>query len=153
ATGARSVQTLLCREAIDFTGGDLTLVSYAAMEAPATLDGGTLTGGYWSFVNGALNVGTSAGSTMVGVSVNGGVNLAVAGAMLHAPGGLYLSSSDVALTGAGSVLDIAGGLTFLYSTITLGGGGSTLRFTGSQSIATYNVGPGMIIFDSAGGGP
>ncbi|MCL4741384.1 MAG: hypothetical protein KJZ54_04195 [Phycisphaerales bacterium] len=115
--GNRTINSLLSREAINFTGGRLTLLTTATMEAATTLNGGTLEGGTWTFDGISLLFSNSGNNRLNGpITVNGDLDRAGASGVLTIAGGLTLNGV-LTIRGLDTV-DFSGTQTFSNGTIT-----------------------------------
>ncbi len=115
--GNRTINSLLSREAINFTGGRLTLLTTATMEAATTLNGGTLEGGTWTFDGISLLFSNSGNNRLNGpITVNGDLDRAGASGFLTIAGGLTLNGV-LTIRGLDTV-DFSGTQTFSNGTIT-----------------------------------
>ncbi|HRQ72169.1 MAG TPA: hypothetical protein PLU35_03985, partial [Phycisphaerales bacterium] len=116
-TGNRSVNSLLSREAINFTGGRLTLLTTATMEAATTLNGGALEGGSWTFDGVSLAFTSSGNNRLNGpITVNGNLDRSGSNGFLGITDGLTLNG--VLSVRGSDTIDFIGTQTFSNGTIT-----------------------------------
>ncbi|MBC6953907.1 MAG: hypothetical protein DYG93_11820, partial [Leptolyngbya sp. PLA2] len=86
--GNRTINSLLSREAINFTGGRLTLLTTATMEAATTLNGGALQGGTWTFDGVSLSFANNGSNRLDGpITVNGNLDRSGSAGYLGITGG------------------------------------------------------------------
>ena len=110
--GNRTINSLLSREVINFTGGRLTLLTTATVEATTTLSGGSLEGGTWTLDGVSLLFSSSGNNRLNGpITVNGNLDR----------------------TGSNGFLTVAGGLT-LNGVLTIRGS-DTVTFDGTQTFS------------------
>ncbi|GMV72699.1 MAG: hypothetical protein AMXMBFR77_25370, partial [Phycisphaerales bacterium] len=115
--GNRTINSLLSREAINFTGGRLTLLTTATMEAATTLNGGALQGGTWTFDGVSLSFANNGSNRLDGpITVNGNLDRSGSAGYLGITGGLTLNGV-LSVRGSDTV-DFGGTQTFSNGAIT-----------------------------------
>ena len=131
-SGNRSVNSLVCRETINFTGGRLSLLTTASMEGVTTLGGGSLSGGAWTMVGQQLLFSNSGNNTLAGpITVNGDLARTGSNGFLGVTGGLTLNGT--LLIQSSDTVDFGGTQTFANGTIDFvadNSAGHTLRVSG-----------------------
>ena len=70
-----SVGSLESQEAISFKAGTFTVGSTATVNANVIIEGGTLSGGIWTFTSGAMKATANDANRLTGVAVNGELQL------------------------------------------------------------------------------
>ncbi len=77
-TGSRTIRSLASQEAINFSGGTLTVSTTATSDSPITLSGGSLSGGTYTLTNGAaMTVAGAGGSTLSNLTIGGEIRIPV----------------------------------------------------------------------------
>lgn len=134
-TGDRIVRSLISRENLSFSGGSLSVLTTAEVDAVVGLDGGTLTGGSWDVSQGLMQA-SSTRSRLVGLEVTGDIRAATIDTVAR------LSIEDAlthhgTLFAAGADLRFANALTYSTGTIELED--TTLAMYGNTVIAADAV--------------
>jgi hypothetical protein len=115
-TGNRSVNSLVCRETINFTGGRLSLLTTASMEGATTLNGGSLSGGAWTMVGAQLLFTSNGNNALVGpITITGDLAKSGSNGFLSVTGGLTLNGT--LFIQSNDTIDFGGTQTFSNGTI------------------------------------
>ena len=145
-----SVQALVSNEAIVVAaGGTLAVATTADVNAPLTLDGGTVQGGTYD-VTGANITATGHGSNQLsGVTVTGDV-VAPANARLRVAGGLTMTGdSALRLTGTNSYVGFVGSQTFPSGRIRFESASGTSNVT-VEGASTLTIGAAATVSGGRG---
>ncbi|MCA9284578.1 MAG: hypothetical protein KDA22_05160, partial [Phycisphaerales bacterium] len=122
ASGLTEIASLQTASPLTIGGGSLHVAGTAVVssDAAVTLDGGSLVGGTWNVIAGALRATSATTNTLVGVAIEGDLELETVFATARVHDGLAIDGT-VALTGAGARLVFEGDQTVSAGTFLVEG--------------------------------
>lgn len=148
AAGSISVNTLTCDEAIEISGGTLSVAGDANVTGNVTHKGGTIRGGTWKTSAGGRLVLTSSGGTLDALTANPDLDLSTTSAYATVLNGLVLNGT--ATLGTYAHLDFNGSQSLSGTGTVVFNGAAALRQTASAG--TLTIGSGITIRGGAGSG-
>jgi hypothetical protein len=140
AAGIRSVNSLLARDNLRFTGGILTIGTSLTLQSGATFElagSGTLNGGAWDVTGGTLRASGALPATLNGPQITGDLRVDGASAQVTLAGTTRFSA--LRLQGGNSRVNLANGFTLRDAIVAEGAAAGARQVAPSGITPTVNV--------------